>query len=1108
MKDSGQEADKLIARVARVLSLTGEEACKLIQSAIESPDPQDMLIDVLGYEHIELVFDVVKNAAQFAASETETEETAYIEHVLPENRRLIADEATLVPTSALDAGDRRFFAYQRFNAVQSRVFEAAYRNSANLLVAAPTGAGKTDIALLTILRALKEPGGKVAYVVPMKALATEITSKYSKIFAGSFSVVEYTGDTEVESSTASRADVIICTPEKLDVATRRLSPVLTGMRLVVIDEIHLLGDDRGPVLECLVARMFRRSELEQRIVRIVGLSATLPNYRDVARFIRADSVFFFNQMYRPVPLRITVTGFKKSSRKADESRYLLEKIRHFRTKKQQVLVFVHSRAGTVTVAKMISEEEGLVSGIGRMEVGASERPVANEKGCKKGKKKNSKSAADEKNTISDNGKNMKSSDRAEKYKKHRFSGIAAFLVQNRIGIHHAGLSRADRLEMEGLFKNGELDILVCTATLAWGVNLPAHAVIINGTSFYNPVKGNFDDVGILDVIQIFGRAGRPQYDTEGEAILITRSDKMDSYLALLKCSKDIESRMLYHVTDAIGAEVYLNTIQSVATALRWIRNTFLYIRMQANPAMYGIAGEREAFGSFDAKKKLGGSGAVDGRADTDNAGTGIKYGMHDGAGRSNAARLHLDENALSDYILLSIKRLESCGLIKISKADKYNHNTWLFESTAFGRIASTYYLSHLTMHHWLFNINACRSEEAVVEVLLGSEELKSISLREEEIPVLNDMFNQLLIARAVDSEFEASVECKLVVLLQAHFNYMRPPLFSLCCDMDYIAFWMERMVAALGEVYLHLKVYEMYRTTLLLEQKVKRSRMRKEMAFTATALRVGAFIDLSVVLSDNDHRKKVENSARRAHASAFIYSDKKIVYACEFIREFHGYVKCMGANIRIEVHGADAWDARALPVTYSYSMAGLYHYGIHTCDSIYTLGSLQEDCVHFKSHNAMCKKAPVALAKTLDRETYGNLLSVKFDLRITFITVGIPNFRERLRAMDNKIYRLEGPLLVVCPAGCHRTADYLNTQLALEGRYMDMFESHGGPSTRLVTGLDHARRIADKFDTIVFKGCFDGRKYYPIYEIFSICDGKKALIYENTEFIEYLKGLL
>lgn len=55
-----------------------------------------------------------------------------------------------------------------------------------------------------------------------------------------------------------------------------------------------------------------------------------------------------------------------------------------------------------------------------------------------------------------------------------------------LGIHHAGLSRKDRLLVEQLFASGELQVLVSTATLAWGVNLPAHTVIIKGTQIYNP----------------------------------------------------------------------------------------------------------------------------------------------------------------------------------------------------------------------------------------------------------------------------------------------------------------------------------------------------------------------------------------------------------------------------------------------------------------------------------------------------------------------------------------------------------------------------------------------------------------------------------------------
>lgn len=66
-----------------------------------------------------------------------------------------------------------------------------------------------------------------------------------------------------------------------------------------------------------------------------------------------------------------------------------------------------------------------------------------------------------------------------------------------------------------------LQVLVSTATLAWGVNLPAHTVIIKGTQVYNPEKGAWSELSPLDVMQMFGRAGRPQYDSQGEGIIIT-----------------------------------------------------------------------------------------------------------------------------------------------------------------------------------------------------------------------------------------------------------------------------------------------------------------------------------------------------------------------------------------------------------------------------------------------------------------------------------------------------------------------------------------------------------------------------------------------------------
>ena len=129
------------------------------------------------------------------------------------------------------------------------------------------------------------------------------------------------------------------------------------------------------------------------------------------------------------------------------------------------------------------------------------------------------------------------------------------------GIHNAGLLRKDRNLVEKLFFEGKIRFLVTTATLAWGVNLPAYAVIIKGTDIYDPTRGN-SDLSILDIKQIFGRAGRPQFDDNGEAVLITDINKVNQYIASLNNSAPIESKLLAHLGEALNAEISLNNISS------------------------------------------------------------------------------------------------------------------------------------------------------------------------------------------------------------------------------------------------------------------------------------------------------------------------------------------------------------------------------------------------------------------------------------------------------------------------------------------------------------------------------------------------------------------
>ncbi|XP_072178176.1 activating signal cointegrator 1 complex subunit 3-like [Diadema setosum] len=408
-----------------------------------------------------------------------------------------ASEQGLIPIAQLDEVSRKAFrGMKTLNLIQTIVFDAAYNTDENLLICAPTGAGKTNIAMLAVLHevrkhiqqgVVKTDEFKIVYVAPMKALAAEMVKTFgSRLAPLGISVKELTGDSQLTKREIMQSQMLVVTPEKWDVITRKSTgdaALIQLVKLLIIDEVHLLHEERGAVIECLVARTLRQVEAYQNNVRIVGLSATLPNYRDVAEFLHVNldkGLFFFDARFRPIPLQQSFTGVKNL---------------HFSKYKEKDLM------NDVCYEKM--------------------------------------------RAVLKNG--------------HQLAGlhdrILMDLVPKGFAVHHAGISRLGRNFVEKYFAAGLIRVLCCTTTLAWGVNLPAHAVIIKGTRFYNSDTSCFEDVGILDVLQIFGRAGRPQYDTFGEGHIITSHSKLHHYLRLLMTQNPIESQFKERLADSLNAEV-------------------------------------------------------------------------------------------------------------------------------------------------------------------------------------------------------------------------------------------------------------------------------------------------------------------------------------------------------------------------------------------------------------------------------------------------------------------------------------------------------------------------------------------------------------------------
>lgn len=471
---------------------------------------------------------------------------------------------------------------QYLNQLQTQVKDIAFDTDENMLVCAPTGAGKTNVALLAILREFdktfdrvtKRAGDfKIVYISPLKALATEIVEKFtSKLGHYGVAVKEFTGDMSLTRQELLETHIIVSTPEKWDVMTRKSDTITELVKMIIIDEIHLLDEERGRVLECIVARTTITIERKQKNIRLVGLSATLPNYTEVASFMQVKKgLFYFNETYRPVPLYKKFIGVRnpreqtkpndggkktKKNRGPDQLEVmhtvLYDLVRDNMARNEQVLVFVHSRKDTVKTGVRLLEMAD-ASGDNRM----FSKPS---------------------NPIKENllvNRDLKS------------------LVARGIGSHNAGLCRKDRRLIENGFLDGTLRVVICTATLAWGVNLPAHTVIIKGTDVYEPGVG-FKDLSILDVQQIFGRAGRPQFDSYGEAILITKIERLNYFMGMMTLKTGVRSQFEGVMLEALNAEISLGNITTLSEAYDYIKRTFFYVRAKKQPRTIGADNAQQA----------------------------------------------------------------------------------------------------------------------------------------------------------------------------------------------------------------------------------------------------------------------------------------------------------------------------------------------------------------------------------------------------------------------------------------------------------------------------------------------------------------------------------
>lgn len=362
--------------------------------------------------------------------------------------------------------------YSNLYPPQEEAVKKGLLSEKNIILAMPTASGKTLMAIMAIIKTLNE-GKRAVYLVPLRALADE---KYKEFREFGLNVGVSTSDYDNLDYTLKKYSVLILTIERCDSLLRSDTDFFDDFELVIYDEIHLIDSpNRGPTLEIVISKLSNK--------RIIGLSATISNANEIASWLNASLV---KSEWRPVPLIKGVFLNEKIIFEKDERNigatenpvYLLSK--DSINGGGQVLVFVNSRRSSESTAEKISKEFPIINN----EAGFSE-------------------------TAS--GKKLER------------------LFKRGIAFHHAGLLFEDRKKVEDLFIENHIKVIVATPTLAAGINLPARRVIIKD---YFRFDSNYGSIKIprIEVAQMMGRAGRPKYDSIGEAIMIAKRGEEKDYL--------------------------------------------------------------------------------------------------------------------------------------------------------------------------------------------------------------------------------------------------------------------------------------------------------------------------------------------------------------------------------------------------------------------------------------------------------------------------------------------------------------------------------------------------------------------------------------------------
>ena len=435
---------------------------------------------------------------------------ALVDDVLFEALRTVGFPAELWPAQA--------------QAVQAGLLDARYDAWG---LAAPTGSGESFITRLLLVDLFNRvPDAKAVYLVPSRALVSEVTSTLQRVLKRIDRHVlgispQLTTLTSSESQEIVDASVVVLTPEKADLLLRLNAEFLPSVRLVIVDEAHHIeGGTRGVLLELYLWRLMQTL---RRSVRYIFLSAVAPNIEALAKWVGASPR---GLVVRERPTRMRVGVFdveKRGKRRVGVVKYhngpeveLVEKPE--RAARDALVQLVHAlgTSGSVLIVAKGKRECETLAGKMRDWLRASKVTERTDEEAARAE--------------------LRRLDSRLERELYESVELRSFLKW-RVAYHHAGLPPRIRAAVEEAVREGLIDVVFATTTLAEGVNFPFATVIVQSLALRSApthLEGaRYHPITPRSFWNIAGRAGRPGYDREGQVILFGPSLGLEQINAVL-----------------------------------------------------------------------------------------------------------------------------------------------------------------------------------------------------------------------------------------------------------------------------------------------------------------------------------------------------------------------------------------------------------------------------------------------------------------------------------------------------------------------------------------------------------------------------------------------